>query len=371
MTVFKAEKMAVFTCILLILCVTVTSGVSNYIRIPLIKQEVENPIVEPLNSHNEQYYGNISIGTPAQPFLVLFDTATSFLWVPSSECNETNVECQQRNQFNSSASSTYQPNGTEFIIRYPIAGLIGHIGIDNVNVAGIEIAHQGFGEATYVPNIAYLAMKFDGILGLGLDSQSVHDVSPVFYNMVEQGLVEQPVFSFYFSRDENITSELILGGTDETMFKSPLVYISLMNDEGWEIQLNTIEAKNVTWCKDGCKLIVNTAYPYITGPTHQIEELSAALGAQPTSFAGQFEFDCSTIDQLPNVTLTLGSEDFVLTSNDYVIRKKSPNRCISGFLGLDPPPPKGPYWNLGLIFLRAFYTAYDLANKQIGIAPAI
>ena len=67
-------------------------------------------------------------------------------------------------------------------------------------VSDITVTNQKFGEAIEQPGEAFINAKFDGILGMGFSSIAEDGVVPVFNNMINQKLVQSPVFSFYLDR---------------------------------------------------------------------------------------------------------------------------------------------------------------------------
>lgn len=340
--------------------------------------KLDYPVEPILNYMDAQYYGPITIGTPPQDFNVIFDTGSSNLWVPSVECNFLNLACKTHNQYDHDESSTYKPNGTDFDIQYGSGELSGYLSTDTTCVAGLCVTDQTFAEALKEPGIAFVMGKFDGILGMGFPTISVHGVTPVFHKMIEQGLVENPMFSFWLNRnpDDPVGGEMVLGGSDPDHYEGDFTYIPVTKEGYWQIDMDSMVARDATiGCEGGCVAIVDTGSSLLVGPTEQTDAINKMIGGtEVIPGTGQYMVDCKSMDELPDIDFVIGGTTFTLSGKDYLLEVKQcilgicQTQCISGFMGMDLP--MGPWWILGDVFLGKFYTEFDVGNSRVGFATA-
>lgn len=320
------------------------------------------------NFLNAQYFSEIAIGTPAQTFKVVLDTGSSNLWVPSQECGS--IACYLHTTYDSSSSSTYKKNGSEFEIKYGSGSLSGFVSQDTVQIGDIKIKHQDFAEATSEPGLAFAFGRFDGIMGLGYDTISVNKIVPPFYNMLDQGLLDEPVFAFYLGDTNNgdgDESEAVFGGVDKDHYTGKMTKIPLRRKAYWEVDLDAISFGDQTAELDNTGVILDTGTSLIALPSTLAELLNKEIGAKK-GYNGQYSVDCSKRDELPDMSFTLTGYNFTISPYDYILEVQG--SCISSFFGMDLPEPVGPLAILGDAFLRKWYSVYDLGTNSVGLAAA-
>lgn len=460
------------------------------------------------NFMDAQYFGEIGLGTPPQLFQVVFDTGSSNLWIPSSKCSYLSIACYLHSKYYSEQSVTYKEDGREFAIQYGSGALTGYLSQDVLTMGGLKVQGQVFAEAVMEPSLAFIAARFDGILGMGYPEISVGKVTPPFQKMLEQNLLPEPVFSFWLNRkaESPVGGELVLGGVDPDHFVGEHTWVPVTRRGFWQFDMAgmKVQGGSEEFCKGGCQAIADTGTSLLVGPPEVIDQINAAIGAEPVlveqckqlvkqylpeiiklintmpaqaicqtvglcdgsgmgedrrvlsksqqyrrllkmyggqqadqaqplvadaektiipgsvadggaandgcqmcqfvvqyvkialtnnetiaqimhsldtacetfSFGsgGQSMVDCAMLHTMPTITFSIGGKDFALTPDQYVLKiggdTPEEAQCVSGFMGLDIPPPLGPLWILGDMFLGPYHTVFDYGNSRVGFAQA-
>ena len=158
--------------------------------------------------------------------------------------------------------------------------------------------------------ISFLAAKFDGILGLAFDSISVNHVEPLFQSLVRQGQIADNSFSFYLTKEPSAEgSELVLGGVDPLHAQSDWKYYDLAMQNYWLIDMASLSIGDYKFT-DSLKAIVDTGTSVIVGPKAIIAEMTKQLPAK---------LDCNDMAAYPDLTFTLGEDDYILKPQDYIL----------------------------------------------------
>merc|ERR1719478_537392 len=190
---------------------------------------------------NAQFYGPIKVG--GQDFKVIFDTGSANVWVPGKACGF--FTCYLHPRYDKSKSSNYEEDGREYKVQYGSGPVEGIFSKDTVTVGSIDVKGQLFAEVSKVSfgplNIAFALGKFDGLLGLGWKSISEYQIPTPFEAMIDQKLIDEPVFAFYLQKDASQQGELVFGGIDHSHYTGDLVDVPLISESYWEVSLDGLK----------------------------------------------------------------------------------------------------------------------------------
>jgi len=320
--------------------------------------------------HKTAFFGKVQIGTPGQSFVVVFDTGSGNLMVPSADCNSEACRAHaQYRQSDSSSAERVRCDGTsadgrkpddEVTIVFGTGEIWGRCVQDRICL-GSACSPGTFVAATYESKSPFKAFSFDGVLGLALQQMSQGPEFNLMERLKKSRSLRQSLFSVYLSEQDSERSEITFGTLKTEHLASDLFWVPVTRDTGyWEVQINdiTIDNRPQEICID-CHVAVDTGTSELAGPSDVVQQLAARLNVLT---------DCSNYDQLPRLGFVIGGHILNLEPKDYVNRNRG--SCFVSLMPLDVPPPKGPLFVFGIPFLQKFYTVYDIAQRQVGFGVA-
>jgi saccharopepsin len=265
-------------------------------------------------------------------------------------------------------------------------GLVGGIfSKDTVTLGNAVVKGQTFAEVSTVDigrsgllncMNAFTKDKFDGLMGLGFRTISEYNIPTPFENMIDQELISEPVFAFHlqeedFSEQNSQQGELVFGGIDQSHYTGELVDVPLISEAFWEVALEAMKFGGSDIFEVPQRAVFDSGNSFLVGPTQSVKALAEEVGAIRMKgwVPEMYTIDCDKRGFLPDLEVTLGGKAFTMRSEDYIL--EVPGRpCLFAFLGLDVPPPDGPLWILGDVFMRRFYCVFDYGNRRMRIAMA-
>ena len=198
------------------------------------------------NYKDLQYYGKIGVGKQGQEFNCVFDTGSSWLWVPSINCTEMSCHNlpngQNRYTCDEGENSTCEVSKNLKTIEYGMGSIEGFVTRDKVKLQdGMETDHV-FLSVDYSKELT--GIKADGVCGMAFSCLS--DMYPNFIeSLFKSGQIDKQQFTFYHTLNDGWfgkpRNELIIGGYDDTYTDKDFTFSPIIKDgnlyEFWQIYI--------------------------------------------------------------------------------------------------------------------------------------
>jgi len=205
---------------------------------------------------------------------------------------------------------------------------------------------------------------------MGPAKAAVDQVPMPMDQLVSQGVITANIFSCFLSSNQSKGSTLVLGGVDSQFYSGDFSYVPVAKAAAilpyWLVSASDIKVggESIKACNflTGCYMVVDTGTSVLAGPTSAVNKLIEPIG--------NVSADCSNINSLPTLTVSMGGKDFDLGPEFYVLRQTDSNGAVQCVLGIEGVDAGVPIWILGDPFLRKYYTSWDKDQDRVGFALA-
>lgn len=404
--------------LLVIALVTKLSGSSVPFTVKLRREAVPVKRKGVVVAHKASYSGAMSLGQPAQEFMVVFDTGSGHVIVPAQECES--ATCLKHQRYDSRLSDTAiginvdgspAPPGEpcdEAQIGFGTGKVTGQFVRDKLCigaasdagpcvttqvVSAIEMSKQPFSQ-----------FRFDGIIGLGLSNLAVSPEFSFLHNLAKAESTSSLFGVYLTDSDTGAGSEITFGGYNEARIQGNVSWVPVArSDMGyWQVEIVALRVggKRLSVCKSGCHGIMDSGTSHLgipgsheqklgtmlTVPANGLADCKSAnapllefelvggltLALRPQDYMRQLPLEGSVTLGAAGVTMPgYGSSEPVKEDRSTSDDAESEFWCRPKVMPVNMPEPMGPnLFLLGEPVLRRYYTTFDWEAKRIGFGVA-
>ncbi|KAK4517561.1 uncharacterized protein ATC70_000901 [Mucor velutinosus] len=333
----------------------------------------------------------VQIGTPAQEFVLLFDTGSADTWIPSQQCT-TETGCPDfLHHYDTSASTSHQKIENDTLsITYGIGSAEGHYFQDIVSLgdqyinrqqtlAMIDKAVGPISQQNQSTDVDHVFL--DGIFGAGLPAGTVSYLhggdmyDPLIVALYKSKTIPNPVFSVSIAQDDTEGS-VILGDTHPGY---SYIYTAAVGSR-WSAYITDFEFQTANETKNfqfnqKTPFGIDTGSNFMYLPGSLAQDLAKSITQNSTlsqEKSGIYVVDCQFQDSQDLVKIYFPSSDYEgkrifisIPVKELISKRESDGKCLLLFL------PSDDKFILGNMLLRHFITVYDFGGSapRIGFSP--
>lgn len=371
------------------------------------------PIINDLA--HQRYNISISIGTPPQPFDLLFDTGSTDLWVPHSNSSACTPHCPSGFIINASTSLLH--TGVPYDARYgltPDVAVLGMYYNDSISITGLPaLTNMQFAVGDVPP--ALFQQGNWGIFGFGGRTQEAVYMGPTSPFRGDLEMTYTPLwervahaassgkreFAVWLNAQGARSGTVQFGGEERNKYEGELrsVPVNLDKDTGlresWNVKLTTVE--RIKAQGDGCEMrdiltvanhslhfVIDTGSPNMYVPTALYNSIVEGLNATPiingapfvacslrTSLRDYlvFRFQGRADEELVKIRVPYSEIIYPSTYPITIPPVRDADGTEMCYLGI--VPTDGFVWLLGATFIRSAYMVFDADKEEIRMAQAV
>ena len=195
---------------------------------------------------------------------VLFDTGSSTLLVPATQC----CTCAQ---------------GQIHKNRYGSGHMFFYYCSESVSFGTHKIPSYPVGAATF----GNVLDGISGLAGMAWPSLDIANTIPLVTALYKQNLIPANMFSLYLTNTNGVSCELYLGGADTTHYTGSISWVTLVAQSWWTVNVASVSVAGKTLYSVSNQAILDSGTSRLLGPTNAINSIIHSFGAAGISVLSQ------------------------------------------------------------------------------------